>query len=62
MTKELLDKVLLTEDLLNEKQFASLQDMIQTYKELQEELYDFPGPDTLFTKTQQEIFQIFDIE
>ena len=31
------------------------------YKEFQEELYDYPEPDTLFTKTQTELFTLLDI-
>ena len=59
--KNMLEQVLLIEDILTEKQLSSLQDMLQHYKEFQEELYDYPPEDTLFTKTQRELFQIFDI-
>ena len=56
-----LEKVLLLEEILTEKQMTSLQDMLSHYKEFQEELYQYPDPDTLFTKTQTELFTIFDI-
>jgi hypothetical protein len=56
-----LEKVLLLEEILTEKQMTSLQDMLSHYKEFQEELYNYPEPDTLFTKTQRELFTIFDI-
>jgi len=38
-----------------------LRDMLYHYKEFQEELYNYPEPDTLFTKTQQELFTLLDI-
>jgi len=56
-----LEKVLLLEEILTEKQMTSLRDMLSHYKEFQEELYNYPEPDTLFTKTQRELFTIFDI-
>jgi hypothetical protein len=56
-----LEKVLLLEEILTEKQMSSLRDMLSHYKEFQEELYNYPEPDTLFTKTQRELFTIFDI-
>jgi len=56
-----LEKVLLLEEILTEKQMSSLRDMLSHYKEFQEELYEYPEPDTLFTKTQRELFTIFDI-
>ena len=59
--KTLLDKVLMTEELLNEKQLLALRDMLSHYKEFQLELYNYPTEDTLFTKSQREIFEIFDI-
>lgn len=57
----MLEQVLLIEDILTEKQLVSLQDMVQHYKEFQEELYNYPPEDTLFTKSQLELFQIFDV-
>jgi len=56
-----LEKVLLLEEILTEKQMSSLRDMLSHYKEFQEELYQYPEPNTLFTKTQRELFTIFDI-
>ena len=32
------------------------------YKEFESELYNYPPEDTLFTKTQRELFDIFDIK
>ena len=46
---------------LTDKQLLGLQDMLQHYKEFQEELYDYPEPDTLFTQTQRELFTLLDI-
>lgn len=60
--KTLLDKVLMTEELLNEKQLLALRDMLSHYKEFQLELYNYPAEDTLFTKSQREVFEIFDIK
>ena len=42
---------------LSEKEFQTLRDMILTYKEFEEELYDYPPEDTLFTETQRNLFQ-----
>jgi hypothetical protein len=58
----LLDKVLMVEELLNEKQLNALRDILYFYKEFQNELYNYPDEDTLFTQTQQELFDIFDIQ
>lgn len=58
----LLDKVLMAEELLNQKQLDALRDMLYVYKELQSEVHNYPPEDTLFTKTQFEIFEIFDIK
>jgi hypothetical protein len=59
--KNMLETVLLIEDILSEKQLSSLTDMLQHYREFQEELYDYPPEHTTFTKSQLELFQIFDI-
>jgi hypothetical protein len=59
--KTMLDKVLMVEELLNEKQLNALRDMLYVYKELQKEVHNYPPEDTLFTQTQREIFEIFDI-
>ena len=42
---------------LTEKEFKTLSDMVLTYKEFEEELYDYPPEDTLFTETQRNLFQ-----
>ena len=52
---------LMTDELLNQKQLMALRDILSFYKEFQEELYDYPEPDTLFTSTQLELFEMFDI-
>lgn len=59
--KNMLETVLLIEDILSEEQLSSLTDMLQHYREFQEELYDYPPEQTTFTKSQLELFQIFDI-
>jgi hypothetical protein len=56
-----LEKVLLLEEILTEKQMSSLRDMLSQYKEFWEEHYQYPDPTTLFTETQRELFTIFDI-
>ena len=61
-TQTLLDKVLMVEELLNEKQLNALRDILYFYKEFENELYNYPPEDTLFTKTQRELFDIFDIK
>jgi hypothetical protein len=58
----MLNTVLTIEEVLTEKQLLALQDMLYTYKQLQEEVHNYPEPDTLFTKTQRELFDIFDIK
>jgi len=58
---EMLEKVLMIKEALTEKQLTALRDMLQHYKEFQEELYNYPEPDTLFTQTQQELFTLLDI-
>lgn len=58
----MLDTVLTIEEILTEKQLLALQDMMYFYKEFQQELYDYPPEDTLFTQTQRELFDIFDIK
>lgn len=59
---DLQDKALMTEELLNEKQLTALRDILYFYKEFELELYEYPPEDTLFTKTQRELFDIFDIQ
>jgi len=54
----LTDKQLTT---LRDILYHYLRDILYHYKEFQEELYDYPEPDTLFTQTQRELFTLFDI-
>ena len=61
-TNTMLDKVLMIEDILTEKQLLVLQDMLYVYKDLQEEVHNYPPEDTLFTQTQFELFDLFDIK
>jgi len=58
----MLDTVLTIEEILTEKQLLALRDMMYFYKEFQQELYEYPPEDTLFTQTQRELFDIFDIK
>jgi hypothetical protein len=58
----MLDEVLMIEEALTDKQLTTLRDILYHYKEFQEELYDYPEPDTLFTQTQRELFTLFDIK
>jgi hypothetical protein len=58
---DLQDKVLMIEELLTEKQLTALQDILCFYKEFQNELYNYPPEDTLFTKSQREVFELFDV-
>jgi hypothetical protein len=58
----MIDTVLMTEELLNEKQLTALRDMLYHYKEFEMELYNYPEENTLFTQSQREIFDIFDIK
>lgn len=58
----MLDTVLTIEEILTEKQLTALRDIMYFYKEFEMELYDYPPEDTLFTKTQRELFDIFDIK
>ena len=50
---------------LSPKEFSTLQDMLQTYREFTEEVYqdsDWDGtPETLFTETQRRLFTRFDV-
>ena len=61
-TETMLDTVLTMEEILTEKQLTALRDILYFYKEFELELYDYPQEDTLFTKTQRELFEIFDIK
>jgi hypothetical protein len=51
---------------LADKELAALQEMVQTYREFTEEVYqehsDWDGtPETLFTSTQRQLFTKFDV-
>jgi hypothetical protein len=61
-TETMLDTVLTIEEILTEKQLTALRDIMYFYKEFELELYQYPPEDTLFTKTQRELFDIFDIK
>jgi hypothetical protein len=61
-TSEMIDTILSIEEVLTEKQLTALQDILCFYKEFQNELYNYPPEDTLFTQTQRELFDIFDIK
>jgi hypothetical protein len=50
------------EEVLSEKQLLALRDILYYYKESQLELYEYPPEDTLFTQTQFELFEIFDVD
>jgi hypothetical protein len=58
----MIDTVLTIEEVLTEKQLLALRDILYFYKEFELELYEYPQEDTLFTKTQRELFDIFDIK
>lgn len=60
--ENLLDIVLGIEEVLTEKQLVALRNILSFYKEFELELYNFPPENTLFTETQRELFQIFEIE
>ena len=47
---------------LTSQERTALINMLQEYREHQEELYDYPDdPATLFTKTQRRLFTRFDV-
>jgi hypothetical protein len=47
---------------LADKEMRSLQDMLQHYREFQEELYqNHDNPEILFTSTQRQLFTKFDV-
>jgi len=62
ITETMLETVLTIEEILTEKQLTALRDIMYFYKEFELELYEYPPEDTLFTKTQRELFDIFDIK
>jgi hypothetical protein len=50
---------------LTDRELTALQDMLQTYREFTEEIYqdsDWDGtPETLFTPVQRQLFTRFDV-
>ena len=47
---------------LTSKELTALQEMLQTYREFEEEKYNYPEDlSTLFTETQRRLFKRFDI-
>jgi hypothetical protein len=50
---------------LTDREHSTLQDMLQCYRDLQEDLYQDSGwdgqPETLFTPTQRSLFTRFDV-
>ena len=50
------------EEVLTEKQLTALRDIMYFYKEFYLELYKYPPEDTLFTQTQRDLFDLFDIK
>ena len=61
-TNTMLDSVLTIEEILTEKQLTALRDIMYFYKEFELELYEYPPEDTLFTQTQRDLFDLFDIK
>ena len=62
ITETMLDTVLTIEEILTEKQLTALRDIMYFYKEFELELYKYPPEDTLFTQTQRDLFDLFDIK
>ena len=56
-----METVLNLQDCMTEKQLTALRDMVEFYRDFQEELYDYPAEENLFTQSQLELFQIFDV-
>ena len=56
-----METILKLEDSLTAKQFCSLVEIVQFYRDFNEENYDYPPEENLFTVTQRELFQIFDV-
>lgn len=61
-TNTMLDTVMTIEEVLTEKQLTALRDIMYFYKEFELELYKYPPEDTLFTQTQRDLFDLFDIK
>ena len=49
-------------DFFTEKQLNTLRDMLQVYKELEREVHNYPEDQFLFTQTQRELFELFDVQ
>jgi hypothetical protein len=47
---------------LTEKEFETLSNILYFYKDFEMELYEYPDPTTLFTKTTFKLFEIFKVE
>ena len=47
---------------LTENQYQALFDMVDFYRDFQNDLYDSPAVETLFTETQRELFEIFQLD
>lgn len=47
---------------LTEEQYQTLADMVDFYRDFQNDLYDSPEAETLFTKTQRQLFEIFQLD
>ncbi len=56
-----METILNLQDCLTEKQLTALRDMVEFYRDFEEELYDYPPEENLFTRSQLELFQIFDV-
>lgn len=46
---------------VTDKEYKALQDMLQSYREFEEEKYNYPDTETLFTIAQRRLFQRFNI-
>jgi len=49
-------------ELFTEKQLNTLRDILQDYKELKREVHNYPEDEFLFTQTQRELFELFDVQ
>lgn len=56
-----METILNLQDCMTEKQLTALRDMVQFYRDFEEELYNYPPEENLFTQSQLELFQIFDV-
>tara|TARA_R100001129_G_scaffold149386_1_gene111265 strand:+ start:1046 stop:1255 length:210 start_codon:yes stop_codon:yes gene_type:complete len=46
---------------INQEDANTLQDMVQTYREMEEEKYPNQPPSEIFTRAQHRIFTMFDV-